>query len=74
MQDDLFRTRWKKFRNEIHFYWSEFSSDEVEGIDGRGPQSLVFLLQSRYGYTKARAEREVERVLSEFEDKLKRAS
>jgi hypothetical protein len=32
------------------------------------------LLESRYGYARGRAEREVERVVTEFEEKLHRAS
>jgi len=32
------------------------------------------LLESRYGYARRRAEKEVERVVTEFEDKLRRAS
>lgn len=70
---DVLSAKWKQFRNEINSEWADLSSDEVERVDGqRG--NLVFLLQRKYGFAKRRAEREVERVVTEFEDKLRRAS
>jgi uncharacterized protein YjbJ (UPF0337 family) len=65
--------KWKKFRNEINRHWTQLSSDEVDRLDGRR-DNLVILLQEKYGYARRRAEREVERVVIEFEDKLRRAS
>ncbi len=73
MQPDVLRAKWKQLRNEVNFHWTELSSDDLDGIDGRR-DNLVYLLERRYGYARRRAEREVERVLTEFEDKLRRAS
>ena len=73
MRSDVLRAKWKQFRNELNYQWTQLSSDDLDGIDGR-PDNLVYLLQRRYGYARRRAEREVERVVSEFEDKLRRAS
>jgi uncharacterized protein YjbJ (UPF0337 family) len=73
MQNDALSRKWKHFRNEINNHWSELSSDDLDQIDGRR-DNLVILLESKYGYARNRAEREVERVISEFEGKLRRAS
>ena len=73
MPSDVLRAKWKKFRNEVNYYWTQLSSDDLDGIDGRR-DNLIGLLERRYGYARRRAEREVERVLTEFEDKLRRAS
>ena len=73
MQSDVLRAKWKKFRNEVNYHWAQLSSDDLDRIDGQR-DNLVFLLERRYGFARRRAEREVERVVSEFEDKLKRAS
>jgi uncharacterized protein YjbJ (UPF0337 family) len=73
MYRDVLRTRWKHFRNEINAHWAELSSDELDRIDGRR-DNLVVLLESKYGYAHGRAEREVERVVTDFELKLRRAS
>jgi uncharacterized protein YjbJ (UPF0337 family) len=73
MHEDVLRSRWKHFRNEINDHWAQLSCDDLDQINGRR-DNLVLLLESRYGYARRRAEREVERVLTEFEHKLRRAS
>lgn len=73
MFKDVLRTKWKQFRNEISFHWTGLSSDELDGIDGRR-DNLVVLLERKYGFTRRRAEREVERVVTDFETRLRRAS
>jgi len=73
MRLDVLRAKWKHFRNELNYQWTELSSDELDRIDGKR-DNLVCLLERRYGYARRRAEREVERVVTEFEDKLRRAS
>ena len=73
MHPDVLRAKWKLFRNELNQEWSELSSDDLDGIDGKR-DNLVYLLENRYGYAHRRAEREVERVVSQFEEKLRRAS
>jgi uncharacterized protein YjbJ (UPF0337 family) len=73
MHLSVLEAKWKKFRNEINYHWAQLSSDEVDRLDGRR-DDLVILLQEKYGYARRRAEREVERVVMEFEDKLRRAS
>jgi uncharacterized protein YjbJ (UPF0337 family) len=73
MHQDVLRAKWKHFRNEINDHWTELSSDDLDQINGRR-DNLVILLESRYGYARRRAEKEVERVVTEFEDKLRRAS
>jgi uncharacterized protein YjbJ (UPF0337 family) len=73
MRTNVLRAKWKKFRNEVNYYWTQLSSDDLDRVDGRR-DNLVYLLERRYGYARRRAEREVERVVTEFEDKLRRAS
>jgi uncharacterized protein YjbJ (UPF0337 family) len=73
MQKDALVAKWKHFRTEINDQWSELSSDDLDQINGRR-DNLVLLLENKYGYARQRAEREVERVITEFENKLRRAS
>jgi len=72
MQDDVVVTKWKQFRKEINYHWTQFNAGDLDRVNGR--HNLVVLLEDRYGYARSRAEREVDRVVSEFADKLKRAS
>jgi hypothetical protein len=57
----------------VNHHWTQLSSDDLDRVDGQR-DNLVYLLERRYGYARRRAEREVERVVNEFEDKLRRAS
>ena len=72
-QHDVLRSKWKLFRNEINDHWSELSSDDIDRLDGRR-DNLVILLKRRYKYARRRAEREVDRIIAEFEDRLRKAS
>ena len=73
MNQDVLKTKWKQFRKELDYQWNQLSSDELDGIDGKR-DDLVFLLERRYGFAHGRAAKEVDLFVSEFEDKLKRAS
>jgi len=73
MHNDVLQARWKHFRTEINDQWAELSADDLDQISGRR-DTLVLLLEHKYGYARQRAEREVERVVAEFVDKLRRAS
>jgi uncharacterized protein YjbJ (UPF0337 family) len=73
MQYDLLRTKWKQFRNEINHQWKQLTAEEVERVEGRR-DNLVVLLERRYGYARRRAEQEVDLIVAEFADKLRKAS
>lgn len=73
MQYDVLRTKWKQFRNEINHQWKQLTAEEVERVEGRR-DNLVVLLERRYGYARRRAEQEVDLIVTEFADKLRRAS
>ena len=70
---DVLLVRWKQFRTEISDHWTELHPDDLDQIRGRR-ESLVDLLETRCGFARRRAEREVERVVTEFENKLRRAA
>ena len=73
MQHDVLSSKWKHFRNEINSRWTELTADDLDQINGRR-DNLVVLLESKYGFARRRAEREVERVVKDFEDMLQRAA
>ena len=72
MQTDVILTKWKHFRNEINDHWTELDPNDLDQIRGRRDR-LVMLLETRYGFARRRAEREVKRVIDEFETKLRKA-
>jgi uncharacterized protein YjbJ (UPF0337 family) len=73
MQTDVLLARWKHLKAEINDYWAGLGQDDLDQVHGRRDK-LIALLITRYGFVRRRAEREVERVVAEFESKLRRAA
>jgi hypothetical protein len=61
------------FRGEILSRWELLTTDDVDDC-GTDRGKLIELLQSRYGYAKRRAEKEVELVFFEFQERLRMAA
>lgn len=64
---DILEGNWKQISGQIQETWGELTDDEVAQIKGNWEQ-LVGKLQAKYGYTRARAEREANDFLARFED------
>jgi len=62
---DIFEGRWKQLRGELRSWWGLLTDDDLEQIGGQ-KEKLLGRLQERYGYTRERAQQEVERRLQEF--------
>jgi uncharacterized protein YjbJ (UPF0337 family) len=62
---DIFEGRWKQMRGELRSWWGRLTDDDLEQIGGQ-QERLLGRLQERYGYTRERAQQEVERRLQEY--------
>jgi uncharacterized protein YjbJ (UPF0337 family) len=65
MNWDQVTGNWKQFKGKVREKWGELTDDELTVIAGKRDQ-LAGLLQERYGYTKDRAEQEI----NEFSQRL----
>ena len=65
MNKDIFEGNWKRIRGRVQEWWGNITDDELDKIEGKRDR-LVGLLQKQYGYTKAQAEQELDRHLSEL--------
>lgn len=65
MNKDVLKGKWKQIRGHAREWWGELTDDELDKIGGRA-EALIGLLQERYGYAKADAEKEIDRRLNEF--------
>jgi uncharacterized protein YjbJ (UPF0337 family) len=59
MNWDQIQGNWKTFRGQIQQKWGKLTDDDVNIINGKR-EELTGRLQSRYGYAKEHAEKEVE--------------
>jgi uncharacterized protein YjbJ (UPF0337 family) len=62
---DIFEGRWKQMRGELRSWWGRLTDDDLEQIGGQHDK-LIGRLQECYGYSRERAQQEVERRLREF--------
>ena len=68
MNDDVFKGKWKQLKGNIKEWWGDLTDDDLDRIEGRRDK-LVGVLQERYGYTRERAEDEVNRRLREYDER-----
>ena len=66
---DTFDGQWPQLRGQVRSWWGQLTEADVDTIAGQQDR-LVSLLQERYGYTRARAEHEVERRVPAYRDQL----
>jgi len=69
MDTDRLAGGWKQMRGELKSWWGRLTDDDFEQI-AESREKLVGLVQERYGYTRARAEEEVEERLKGYQDRL----
>jgi uncharacterized protein YjbJ (UPF0337 family) len=64
--DDVFEGMWKQAKGQAREWWGKLTDDDIEMIAGK-KDKLIGALQERYGYTRERAEQEVQRRVSQYE-------
>jgi uncharacterized protein YjbJ (UPF0337 family) len=65
MNRDVFEGKWKQFRGRVKEWWGDITDDELDRVEGRSDR-MVGLLQEKYGYTRAEAEREIDQRLRDL--------
>lgn len=59
MNWDTIKGQWKQFKGEARKQWGKLTDDDWDQINGER-EKLVGRLQERYGWERARAEREAD--------------
>lgn len=59
MNSDILKGKWKQFKGKVKEEWGELTDDDINQIEGEYDQ-LVGRVQERYGYSRERAQREVD--------------
>jgi uncharacterized protein YjbJ (UPF0337 family) len=60
MNRDVFAGWWKQARGQAKSWWGQLTDDDLDRIEGESDK-LVGALQTRYGWSRDEAEREIER-------------
>ena len=73
MNKDILEGKWMQLRGSIREKWGELTDDELDQIAGKRDR-LAGLLQEKYGYTRQRAAREIDRRVTAYEANLKKTT
>lgn len=60
MNQDQFAGWWKQMKGQARQWWGDITDDEIDQVQGQS-EKLAGLLQRKYGYSRERAEEEIER-------------
>ena len=71
MNKDILEGQWKQIRGEAKSWWGKLTDDDLTRVAGKY-ESLAGVLQEKYGYTRQRADEEIDTRLKEFEAGLKK--
>jgi uncharacterized protein YjbJ (UPF0337 family) len=59
VNQDILQGKWKQLRGKVKQQWGKLTDDQLDQISGRN-EELAGLLQEQYGYSVARAQKEVD--------------
>ncbi len=65
MISDRVAGRWSQLRGDAQQKWGRLTNSDLDQIQGQA-NKLVGLIQDRYGYGRAKAQREVDRFLNQY--------
>jgi uncharacterized protein YjbJ (UPF0337 family) len=64
---DQLEGNWKQMRGRLKEWWGELTDDDLDRAEGKAEQ-FIGLLQEKYGYSRERAEEELDRRLKEYQE------
>jgi uncharacterized protein YjbJ (UPF0337 family) len=64
---DTLAGQWKQLRGTLKSWWGKLTDDDFDRIAGQKDR-LIGTLQEKYGYTRAMAQREMDRRLNDYSD------
>ena len=71
MNKDVFEGKWKQIRGQAKEWWGRLTDDDLNKVAGKF-ESFVGLLQEKYGYSRQRAQEELEKHVNEYETNMNR--
>ena len=71
MNKDVFEGKWKQIRGQAKEWWGRLTDDDLNKVAGKF-ESFVGLLQEKYGYSRERAQEELEKHVNEYETNMNR--
>ncbi len=73
MNQDILKGKWHQVKGDVRSWWGDLTDDDVQGIQG-DTETFLGKLQERYGYTREKAQQELDEFLNRPEGQRRRAS
>ena len=70
MNEDVLNGQWKQAKGHVREWWGKVTDDDVDRINGKSEQ-MVGVLQERYGWTRERAQQEMDKRLGSLKTAVK---
>ena len=71
MNKDILEGKWKQMRGQAKTWWGKLTDDDLD-LAACKYDVLAGLLQEKYGYTRQRADEEIDKRVAEYEASLKK--
>jgi len=71
MNKDIVEGKWKQMRGNAKTWWGKLTDDDLDRAAGKY-DVLAGLLQEKYGYTRQRADEEIDKHIKEYDASLKK--
>lgn len=71
MNNDMAQGQWKQIQGKAKALWGKLTDDDLERAAGK-VDVLAGLLQEKYGYTRQRAVKDIDKHLTEYEAGFKK--
>ena len=71
MNRDILEGQWKQMRGQAKMWWGGITDDDFDRVAGNY-DVIAGLLQEKLGYTRQRAEEEIDKRMAEYEASLKK--
>ena len=71
MNKDILEGKWKQMRGNAKTWWGKLTDDDLDRASGKY-DVIAGLLQEKYGYTRQRADEEIDKRVAEYEASLKK--
>jgi uncharacterized protein YjbJ (UPF0337 family) len=68
MNRDILKGKWLQIRGDIRKQWGKLTDDEMDQINGQYDK-LVGAVQEKYGYSRDKAEKEIDRFMTDHDHK-----
>ena len=65
-RQDIVGGKWKTMRGQITVTWTKLTNDDLDQVGGKFDK-FVSLLEEKYGFSRERAEEEVNRQIAEHD-------